>query len=32
VARPHALAPLEVERIRAEMPTMRDVVLVGLLA
>jgi integrase len=32
VARPHALAPLEVERIRAEMPTMRDVALVGLLA
>jgi integrase len=31
-ARPRALTPLEVERIRAAMPTMRDVVLVGLLA
>ena len=32
VARPQALAPIEVERIRAAMPTLRDVVLVGLLA
>jgi integrase len=32
VARPRALAPIEVERIRAAMPTLRDVVLVGLLA
>ncbi|HEX3332583.1 MAG TPA: site-specific integrase [Gaiellales bacterium] len=32
VERPHALAPIDVERIRAAMPTMRDVVLVGLLA
>lgn len=32
VDRPRALAPIEVERIRASMPTLRDVVLVGLLA
>jgi integrase len=32
VERPHALSPVEVERIRAAMPTMRDVALVGLLA
>jgi integrase len=32
IARPRALAPLEVERLRAEMPSLRDVVLVGLLA
>lgn len=32
VARPRALTPLEVERLRAEMPTLRDVVLLGLLA
>jgi integrase len=31
-ARPRALTPMEVERIRAAMPTMRDVVMVGLLA
>jgi integrase len=32
VARPRALTPVEVERIRAHMPTVRDVVIVGLLA
>ena len=32
VARPRALAPIDVERLRAHMPTVRDVVIVGLLA
>lgn len=32
VRRPRALTPLEVERIRAEMPTLRDIVLLGLMA
>jgi integrase len=32
VARPRALSPHEVERLRAAMPTVRDVVMVGLLA
>src|SRR5262245_61619696 len=32
VTRPRAMTPLEVERIRAEMPSLRDVILVGLLA
>jgi integrase len=31
-ARPRALTPLEVERLRAAMPTPRDAVMVGLLA
>jgi integrase len=30
-ARPRALTPLEVERIRLEMPTLRDIALLGLL-
>lgn len=32
VDRPRALTPSEVEKVRAHMPTLRDVVLVGLLA
>ena len=32
IARPRALTPLEIERVRAEMPTLRDVVLIGLFA
>ena len=30
--RPRAISPLEVERIRLELPTLRDVVLVGAMA
>jgi integrase len=32
VSRPRALSPEEVERIRVEMPTMRDIAMLGLLA
>lgn len=32
VRRPRAMAPMEVELLRAAVPTPRDVVLVGLLA